>query len=318
MKIHPLNRLSSLVVALLALPSAALTAAEASAMFARLNVTAWCIVPFDSVKRDPAQRAEMVQRLGIGKVAYDWRAEHVPQFEQEILEYQKRGIEYFAFWGVHEDAFKLFAKYQLHPQVWITAPSPAGTMTREEQIKQAAVKLLPIVERTRTLGCRLGLYNHGNWGGEPENLVAVCEYLRRRHDAAHVGIVYNQHHGHSHVDRFPAALAAMEPYLLCLNLNGMKRDGDARGLKIQPLGQGELDVTLLRQISESGYRGPIGIIGHTMDDVELRLRDNLEGLDWLVPQLSGKSAGPKPTARLPLLPKSATPAGVKPDAKTSK
>ena len=54
------------------------------------------------------------------------------------------------------------------------------------------------VERTRRLGCPLGLYNHGGWGGEPENLVAVCEFLRRRHDAPHVGSVYNQHHGHDH------------------------------------------------------------------------------------------------------------------------
>ena len=49
----------------------------------------------------------------------------------------------------------------------------------------------------------------------------------------------------------------------------------------------------------------ISIIGHTNDDVELRLRDNLEGLDWLVPQLSGQPAGAKPLPRLPLLPKTA-------------
>jgi hypothetical protein len=257
----------------------------------------------------------MVKQLGLTKVAYDWRAEHVPQFEQEILEYKKQGLEFFAFWSVHEEAFKLFEKHQLHPQIWVTAPSPAGKLTRDEQIQKAVAQLLPVVERTRQLGCPLGLYNHGGWGGEPENLVAVCDTLRRQHGASHVGIVYNQHHGHSHVDRFAAALAAMQPYLLCLNLNGLTRDGDQRGLKIQPLGQGELDLPMLKIIAASGYRGPIGLIGHTNDDVELRLRDNLDGLDWLVPQLAGAPAGPKPSPRVPLPPTPVAPAKKKAAAK---
>ena len=89
----------------------------------------------------------------------------------------------------------------------------------------------------------------------------------------------------------------MKPYLLCLNLNGMTRDGERRGQKILPLGAGELDLPLLKVIAASGYRGPIGIIGHTNDDVEQRLRDNLDGLDWLLPQLDGRPAGPKPKYR---------------------
>lgn len=301
MKKHPLVQLCLLTAVIFLSPVSKLAAVGTSDLFERKNIVAWCIVPFDSVKRSPAERAEMVRQLGITKIAYDWRKEHVAQFEQEILEYKKHGLEYFAFWGAHDDAFRLFEKYQLHPQIWITAPSPAGTLTREQQVKEASAKLLPLVERTRKLGCQLGLYNHGGWGGEPENLVAVCAYLRQHHGATHVGIVYNQHHGHSHVERFSQAMAAMKPYLLCLNLNGLTRDGDKRGMKIQPVGQGELDLPMLKIIAASGYRGPIGIIGHTNDDVELRLRDNLEGLEWLVPQLNGQSAGPKPTPRLPLL-----------------
>jgi hypothetical protein len=309
MKKHPLVHLCLLAALFLAPARTTRAAAEPPSLFERKNIVAWCIVPYDSVKRGPAERAEMLKKLGLTRVAYDWRQEHVPQFEQEILEYQKHGLEYFAFWNVHEDAFRLFEKHRLHPQIWITAPSPAATLTPDQQIKEAATKLLPLVERTRKLGCQLGLYNHGGWGGEPANLVAVCAYLRQNHDASHVGIVYNQHHGHSHVDRFAQSLAAMKPYLLCLNLNGLTRDGDKRGMKIQPVGQGELDLPMLKIIAASGYRGPIGIIGHTNDDAELRLRDNLAGLDWLVPQLTGQPAGPKPVARLPLLPKLVAPAG---------
>lgn len=51
------------------------------------------------------------------RCAYDWRAEHVSQFEEEIVQYERRGIEFFAFWGTHEDAFGLFEKHGLHPQI---------------------------------------------------------------------------------------------------------------------------------------------------------------------------------------------------------
>ena len=54
--------------------------------FARDNLVAWCIVPFDAAKRNPQQRAEMLARLGLSRVAYDWRDEHIPTFEEEILE----------------------------------------------------------------------------------------------------------------------------------------------------------------------------------------------------------------------------------------
>jgi sugar phosphate isomerase/epimerase len=77
----------------------------------------------------------------------------------------------------------------------------------------------------------------------------------------------------------------------------MTKDGEKRGQKILPLGEGELDVSLMKMIAESGYDGPIGIIGHTQDDVEQRLQDNLDGLHWILPQLEGEPAGPKPTLR---------------------
>ncbi len=269
---------------------------EAPSIFARDNLVAWCIVPFDSKNRGPSERAAMLQRLGLRRVAYDWRENHMPTFEEEILQYRKHRLEYFAFWSSHDAAFQLFEKHDLHPQIWQTAPSPPGA-TQEERVKAAAAQLLPLVERTRKLGSQLGLYNHGGWGGEPENLAAVCEHLRQRHDAPHVGVVYNLHHGHGHIDDFAESLARMKPYLLCLNLNGMTRDGDQRGQKILPLGAGEFDVALLKIIQESGYRGAVGVIGHTQDDVEQRLQDNLDGLDWILPQLEGRPAGPKPKHR---------------------
>jgi sugar phosphate isomerase/epimerase len=234
----------------------------------------------------------MLEELGITRVAYDWRPKHVPEFETEILEYAKRGIEYVAFWSTHPEAFALFKKHGLTPQVWITAPSPEGA-TDAERVAAAVARLAPVATEVGTMGCRLGLYNHGGWGGEPANLVAVCEALRAAgHE--HVGIVYNLHHGHGHIADFADCLAAMRPHLLCLNLNGM-----TEGTKILQLGRGQHDLAILRAVRDSGYAGPIGIIGHTNDDVEARLRDNLDGLDWLLPQLAGRAPGPPPQYRTP-------------------
>jgi putative heme-binding domain-containing protein len=264
--------------------------------FARENLVAWCIVPFDGNERGPQARAQMLDDLGLQRVAYDWREQHVPEFEQEILAYQQHGIEYFAFWGVHEHAFALFEKHGLQPQIWQMVPEPSAD-THQAKVQQAAEQLLPLVERTRQLGSKLGLYNHGGWSGEPENLIAVCEYLRKHHAAQHVGIVYNQHHAHDHIHDFGSVLQRLRPYLLCLNLNGMTVGGDQQGDKILPLGAGDADLELLAIVRDSGYNGAIGIIGHTQDDVALRLQDNLDGLDWLWRQLADPASGPRPRYR---------------------
>lgn len=280
---------------------------ESADLFDKSNLAAWCIVPFDAAKRTPEARAEMVAKMGIGKIAYDWRAENIPEFEREILAYQKHGIEFFAFWGQQEEAFQLFEKYKLSPQLWVMIKEPdvaqsvaqgvTQGVTQKEKVKNAVDGLLPLLQRAKSLGSKVGIYNHGGWGGEPENMVAVCNDLRQNHAVENIGIVYNLHHGHSHLDRLPAALAAMKPYLLCLNLNGMDRDGDAKGRKILPLGEGMEDVKVLRQIRASGYSGPIGILNHTNEDAEGRLLDNLDGLNWLLPQLDDAPPAAKPNYR---------------------
>lgn len=267
----------------------------AADLFDKSNLAAWCIVPFDSIKRSPEARAEMVAKLGFKKVAYDWRQEHVVEFEREILAYQKHGVEMFAFWSVHDEALRLFEKYKLHPQLWVMMKGTGET--QDAQVKSAAEGLLPILAKAKAIGSQVGIYNHGGWAGEPENMVAVCEYLKKNHGTDNIGIIYNLHHGHSQLDRLPKAIEAMKPHLLCLNLNGMDIAGDTKGRKILPLGVGTQDVKVLRQIRASGYSGPIGILNHTNEDAEGRLLDNLDGLQWLLPQLDDTPPGPKPKYR---------------------
>ncbi|MDH3583536.1 MAG: sugar phosphate isomerase/epimerase [Phycisphaerae bacterium] len=255
-------------------------------IFSKSKLVAWCIVPFDKLSRGPRERAEMLVRLGLTRCAYDWRKQHVPTFEQEILEYKKHGIEFFAFWNWHPSMEALVRKHGIRPQIWRTLPSSrAGTQA--ERVKAAAQAMLPLVETASRLGLKLGLYNHGGWGGEPNNLVAVCRHLREQHGADHVGIVYNFHHGHGHISDFEATFRLLKPYLLCVNLNGMN---DGAKPKILGIGRGKHERTMIDAIRRSGYAGPVGILGHQAHrDVEKCLAENIEGLDKVVRELSQRN-----------------------------
>src|SRR5882724_1845577 len=73
-------------------------AAGLPSLFSRTNLVAWCIVPFDAKKRGPEERAAMLEKLGIHRFAYDYRAEHIPQFDAEIDALQQHQIELVAWW----------------------------------------------------------------------------------------------------------------------------------------------------------------------------------------------------------------------------
>ncbi|MEO2046643.1 MAG: TIM barrel protein [Pirellulales bacterium] len=257
-------------------------------LFAKDNLVAWCIVPFDSEKRGPAERAKMLRRLGISKVAYDWREQHVATFEEEIIQYKKHDLEYFAFWSWHPAMGPLIRKYDIHPQIWITNPSPTGK-SQQDRVEAAVQSLQSLVDKARQLNLKLGLYNHGGWGGEPANLVAVCKSLRDRHPMGQIGIIYNFHHGHEHIDDFPSAFAMMLPYLFCVNINGMADPATvAAGTdKILPIGTGIYEKKMLRSMQTSGYHGPVGILDHRITvDAEQSLHENLNGLQSIVASLN--------------------------------
>ena len=270
-----------------------------TSIFSHDNLVAWCIVPYDSAKRSPEDRAAMLEHLGLHKFAYDWRAEHLPHFEEELAALDRHHIELTAVWfptTMNKDAkfiLDSLAKHQLHPQLWVMGGGNPTTSPDDQarRIETECDRIRPIAEEAAKIGCPVALYNHGGWFGEPENQLAIIDKLK----LPNVGIVYNLHHAHAHVDRFPKLLELMKPHLLALNLNGMDPDGDKKGRMILPIGQGELDLKLLKTIADSGWRGPVGILNHTVEsDAQVRLRDNLTGLDWLVAQLNGQPAGPKP------------------------
>ena len=255
-------------------------------LFARTNLVAWCIVPFDAKKRGPAERAQMLKGLGISRLAYDWRAEHIPTFDHEIAACRAHGIELVAWWfpgTLDKDArhiLSLLEKNRLKAQLWVTGGEPRGGQS--DRVEAEVMRIKPIAEAAARIGCSVGLYNHGGWFGQPSNQVSIIRAL----GMTNVGIVYNFHHGHEHIGAFPELFSVMQPHLLAINLNGMVEEGDKHGKKILALGEGNRELKMLRVIQRSGWRGPVGIIDHRPEtDSEKTLSENLDGLDKLIRQL---------------------------------
>jgi putative heme-binding domain-containing protein len=312
---------ATLVAIVMAGAASAADPVSARGFFAPQRLAAWCIVPFDDEERTPAERVALLGRLGIGRYAYDYRARHVPQFEEEMRAVKGAGIELVGWWfpGALDDEARtilgVLERVGLCTSLWVTGGG-GPTASAEQQaarVAAEAARIEPLARAAARIGCRVGLYNHGGWFGEPENQIAIIRTLSAQ-GIDNVGIVYNQHHGHAHVGRWRELLAAMLPHLDCLNLNGTFTDGETRGLKIAPIGQGDLDLDLLRTVVESGYRGPIGILNHTQEDAEDRLRDNLAGLAYVARRIDGDAEAERPVPMTWQRPPEADSAAVTPAA----
>lgn len=269
-------------------------------IFQRENLAAWCIVPFDSKQRGPVERAEMLNRLGITKLAYDWRAEHIPTFDAEAEAMKAHGIEISAWWvsaamdKTNRRIFEVIERHKIQPQLWILVADPADP-EQAAKVKAVADQIRPVAEEALRHGCKLALYNHGGWFGEPDNQIAILGELKM----PNIGIVYNFHHGHTHIDDFKALFGRMKPHLMALNLNGMIKDGK----KILPVGAGDQEQRMIEVVLDSGWKGPVGILCHLMEDAELVLDGNLKGLENLLENLKADAywdaEDPAARARLP-------------------
>jgi sugar phosphate isomerase/epimerase len=257
-------------------------------LFYKDNLVAWCVVPFDSVKRTPEQRADMLSELGFSQFAYDWRAEHLPTFSDEIKALKDRDINLSSVWmWVDTDSGKIFddnnerlleiiKQNNVRTDLWLGFSNKHfDGLADEGKLEKAVASISYIQNRAKELGCTISLYNHGDWFGEPVNQVRIIEKM----GAKDVGIVYNFHHAHLQVKEFPELLPKMLPYLKTVNLNGMKVEGP----KILTIGQGNEELGMLKTLKESGFKGSIGILCHIeTEDAKVVLERNLKGLKTLL------------------------------------
>ena len=276
--------------------------AAPTAPWSRADLQAWCIVPFDAKKRTPEERARLLLDLGLRRYAYDWRAEHIPEFEREIRVMREHGIAITAWWfpaTLNDQARAILAVLErtgLRPELWVTGGgAPVRDATGQAaRIVQEAARLRPIVEAAARLSCKVGLYNHGGWFGDPDNQLAVLTELRAA-GFTNLGLVWNFHHAHDHIRTFDKLWPRIAPHVLAVNLSGLVIDGDRTQRKIMPLGAGDQEFALLKVIRDSGWRGPLGVLSHVVEaNAADTLRENLAGYDRLLARLAADAAKPAP------------------------
>lgn len=250
---------------------------------------AWCIVPFDNQERSPEQRIGMLKDLGIHTYAYDWREKHLNEMTKEFRLAKENNITINAVWmwidpkvdalnklsAANEKVFQSIKEAGLKTTIWLSFhPDFFKDLDEETSIEKGAGMIYVLYKRCQSLGCQLALYNHGDWFGDPANQIKIIRTMGR-YD---IGLVYSFHHAHQQIKDFENLVKVMAPFLVAVNLNGMKKGGP----QIYPLGQGDDEAEMIQILLDSGFKGPFGILGHKEDaDVKLILQENLNGYNKL-------------------------------------
>jgi len=251
------------------------------------KIYAWCIVPYDSLERSPEERIKMLKGLGITKYAYDWRDEHLTDMAEELELAKKNDVEVIAVWmwidnqwnsleGLNESNEKVFSVVEevgYKGQIWVSFNANFfENLSDADAVKKGANMISFLSKRATALGCKVALYNHGDWFGEPANQIKIIKAL----PDDDLGLIYNFHHAHEQIEAFPELVTTMLPYLWGVNLNGMRKEGP----KILTIGEGDHEKEMIDQLIKKGYSGDFGILGHVEEaDVETILRANLNGLN---------------------------------------
>ncbi|WP_282136368.1 sugar phosphate isomerase/epimerase family protein [Seonamhaeicola maritimus] len=260
--------------------------------FVKSNLIPWSIVGFDVKERTPKERLEMLERLGFKQYAYGNRPKHIPTMKQEWQMAKEKGIDIKAVWlyvNLKEDSpnklkpeseavFKNLKAVGLKTQIWVGfEPTYFNNLTDKESLDEAAKMISYLAKRAENLGCKIALYNHGGWFGKPENQLKIIKAL----PDCKLGVIYNFHHAHDALANYKKNIKKLLPYLWCVNLNGMKKDGP----KIISIGEGVLEKEMIEELLQLNYKGPFGILGHVKGgDPEIILHENRIGLQRLFPE----------------------------------
>ncbi|WP_198171504.1 apurinic/apyrimidinic endonuclease family protein [Mucilaginibacter aquatilis] len=263
-------------------------------VFAKSNLVAWCIVPYDVKNRNAEERAQMLNHLGITKMAYDWREKHIPYFDDELKALKKHHIKLQAFWYMSgpnpqrdtnlKIILDVLKRNKVKTQIWLMMIGvDMEKMTQQQKVDTLSKPVKYIAEQAAKIGCQVGLYNHGGWYGEPENQLAIINKLKMRS----VGMVYNFHHAEEQASRFSKFYPKILPHLLTLNISGLKGVDPA---KVVPVGEGDTEYQLMKMVLKSNYKGPIGIINEdTHPDAETGLKINMDGVANVLKSIGDKT-----------------------------
>lgn len=286
---------------------------------------------YDTRGRDPEARAAMLKNLGLRRYVYrSERGQDAATYDAELNALKRHGIELLA-WRIDYSAddpttqliLEAAARHRVHPQFWITGAPSLGEgvssaprlpkdfeklspqerhqvsvqiwrqdltrLPQELRVKEEANRLYKLAKKAAPYGIKIGLYNHNGWFGMLDNQLEV---IKRMHElgVADVGIVYNFSHArdelHDDTVNFPALWKKIQPYVIAVNITGM--GSEKRFLYPS---QGDSELEMMRVIQQSGWKGPVGVIGEQGGDAEVTLRNYLIGIDWIAAQLEEHGSG---------------------------
>lgn len=253
------------------------------------EVSPWCILGFDSEERTPTQRIEMLKEMGFTKYGFNKGKGDLTTMKEEFKLAKENNIEIssiFLWLNPKRDSIgKLSPSNQLlldnlkevdyKPTIWISFSEHFFKELSQQESMNLSIKMIKFIRlQAEEIGCKIALYNHHGWFGNPHNQVEILEKL----DDSSISMVYNFHHAHQDVDEFPIIAKKIIPYLSYVNLNGVKKDGP----QILPIGKGDYEIEMINQLIDNGYNGPWGILGHIKtEDVQKVLERNIQGLDLL-------------------------------------
>lgn len=253
------------------------------------EVSPWCILGFDSLDRTPQQRIAMLKEMGFTKYGFNRGKVNLDEMEKEFKLARENDIEItsiFLWLNAKRDSIGKLSpsnqellgnlkKVAQKPTIWLSFSNNFFEELNQEESIAFSVEMIKFIKmKADEVGCKLALYNHHGWFGNPYNQIKILEELKE--DS--LTMVYNFHHAQEYVDEFPEIVKKMKPYLSYVNLNGVKKEGP----QILTIGEGEYEYKMIKLLKEEGFNGPWGILGHIKtEDVQKVLKRNIDGLKLL-------------------------------------
>jgi sugar phosphate isomerase/epimerase len=161
------------------------------------------------------------------------------------------------------------------PTIWLSFSDNFFKKLNQKESIELSIEMIKFVKlKADELGCKLALYNHHGWFGNPYNQIQILKELNQES----ITMVYNFHHAQEYVDDFHDIAKKIKPYLSFVNLNGVKKDGP----QILTIGEGDHEYDMIKTLKKEGFNGPWGILGHIKtEDVQVVLKRNINGLNNL-------------------------------------
>ncbi|NER17576.1 TIM barrel protein [Spongiivirga citrea] len=231
----------------------------------------------------------MLKEMGFTKYGYNWDNRHLLEMKDEFKLAKENDIEIVSIFlwlnakrdsigklsPSNERMLSILKDVENKPIIWLSFSNNYFEDLNQEQSISLAIEFIKFIKlKADTIGCKVALYNHHGWFGNPHNQVEIIELLPQ--DS--LSMVYNFHHAHQYVDEFPEIAKKIKPYLSYVTINGMKKEGP----EILTIGEGDYENEMINILLDEGFVGPWGILGHIKsEDVQEVLERNINGLKSL-------------------------------------